>query len=59
MFLVESSNTEISGASEVPQLTSIGILSTSDNYTSAGTDDSIRSLLVQLIGGCGTGFPGC
>ena len=28
-------------------------------HTSAGTEDSIRSLLVQLIGVCGLGFSGC
>ena len=28
-------------------------------HTNAGTEDLLRSLLVQLIGGCGLGFPGC
>ena len=28
-------------------------------HINAGTEDSVRSLLVQLIGGCGLGFPGC
>ena len=27
-------------------------------HTNAGTEHSVRSLLVQLIGGCGLGFPG-
>ena len=28
-------------------------------HTNAGTEDLVRSLLVQLIGGRGLGFPGC
>ena len=28
-------------------------------HNSVGTEDSVRSLLVQLVGGYDSGFPGC
>ena len=44
MSLVESSNTEISGASEVPLIYLIGILSTSDNFV-VRTNNFLKSSL--------------